>query len=1021
MKLVGEHDKSGMNVVGLGTAIRWIALIVGIAVTAGCGGGGSGGVTASGMIGPEGGKVAIPGKVILTVPKGALDVPTTLTITATGEHPKGLTLASDVYLFKPEGLEFAVQATVRFFYHPVRLPHESYGYALRVFWTDAEGAFHALESSVDSGQGTVDAAVTHFSKGAAGVPGTVCCRTDLFKYEFLDIDDCLARHEWGEVSPDSDCEPLCCQYELNSGEVFITLPDMGKCRKLEGKKVDAGLCKNVCCALADDDYGMIPVGNCKLHSGKEVEESYCIMVCCQDELGIDIRVPRGVCAGTHGQEVDDALCVDCCKLPDGKYLSLPSDICEDAKGGEIVDSSLCVMKCCNIGGGFEGIRLGECKDQGGKEADSSKCRVCCGESGDYRFVQSWECEGAGQEVELDDTKCETVCCDTSNGIEKVAKGYCNDLGYKTLDMKYCDDVCCNDASGYAFMSAKECNDNQGEPQQDKALCMDVCCRVGDAYEKMSEGDCHVTGQVEPDASKCEGGDVCCKVGSDYVTIAAGACAAQGEMQTDESLCELACCDASGGIDKMARGYCADLGFKTLDMEFCDKVCCKTDAGYKLSTEDECILGEVRADKHLCMDVCCKLAADYQTMTEGECQDDAGMPLDAPQAACVGVCCLHDKKTEFLSEYECYNLGGQDPCKALDLECGDNGCGGSCGNCPGDQVCNKGTCGHECTPDCTGRECGDDGCGGSCGTCPVNQVEQVCNGGKCEPTYTCCHKTDDTYQWIETLSECQAQGGEAADNDHCFKSCCHTGEVYKGNVIKAVCKTGGGTPVPDEVCTDIVCCDYGNDNYGTTQAQLCTIAATIVDWDETACDTVCCEQNGTGSTMIRLRCKSNGGIVHPAGDCDTVCCVTGGEKYAWDQYQQLQKFKCESGNAKIVTNAEVSDWGLCWCPAGTAVAGFILQMQQDILPQLKLYHQGGDPAGLYTASCGDYTVTGHVEAGDTVHTYIAWYDANPGHDCIAADECYTDKKVELTDNAGPGKWAYWCGTGDTHVTLYPYCQ
>jgi hypothetical protein len=34
----------------------------------------------------------------------------------------------------------------------------------------------------------------------------------------------------------------------------------------------------------------------------------------------------------------------------------------------------------------------------------------------------------------------------------------------------------------------------------------------------------------------------------------------------------------------------------------------------------------------------------------------------------------------------------------------------------------------CTPDCSGKNCGDDGCGGSCGTCSGGQV---CNSGTCE--------------------------------------------------------------------------------------------------------------------------------------------------------------------------------------------------------------------------------------------------------------------------------------------------
>ncbi len=48
-------------------------------------------------------------------------------------------------------------------------------------------------------------------------------------------------------------------------------------------------------------------------------------------------------------------------------------------------------------------------------------------------------------------------------------------------------------------------------------------------------------------------------------------------------------------------------------------------------------------------------------------------------------------------------------------CGDDGCGGSCGECEGFAECAAGQC-LGCTPDCEGKECGDDGCGDSCGSC-----------------------------------------------------------------------------------------------------------------------------------------------------------------------------------------------------------------------------------------------------------------------------------------------------------------
>lgn len=83
------------------------------------------------------------------------------------------------------------------------------------------------------------------------------------------------------------------------------------------------------------------------------------------------------------------------------------------------------------------------------------------------------------------------------------------------------------------------------------------------------------------------------------------------------------------------------------------------------------------------------------------------------------------------------------------QCGNDGCGGSCGVCPLNTICENNVCAARrispqidsaslppiqsalpppgtgvptqprlpsCISDCTGKQCGDNGCGGSCGTC-----------------------------------------------------------------------------------------------------------------------------------------------------------------------------------------------------------------------------------------------------------------------------------------------------------------
>jgi len=72
------------------------------------------------------------------------------------------------------------------------------------------------------------------------------------------------------------------------------------------------------------------------------------------------------------------------------------------------------------------------------------------------------------------------------------------------------------------------------------------------------------------------------------------------------------------------------------------------------------------------------------------------------------------------------------------ECGDDGCGGSCGTCSPGLVCtDDGAC-VACEANCTGRECGDDGCGGSCGTCGA---DETCQSGRCEEATDNCTGDD----------------------------------------------------------------------------------------------------------------------------------------------------------------------------------------------------------------------------------------------------------------------------------------
>ena len=96
-------------------------------------------------------------------------------------------------------------------------------------------------------------------------------------------------------------------------------------------------------------------------------------------------------------------------------------------------------------------------------------------------------------------------------------------------------------------------------------------------------------------------------------------------------------------------------------------------------------------------------------------------------ACVdyGDCC---------PDYESCCSGTCTP-DCVSKDCGDDGCGGSCGTCTEGYSCQGGTCvkNQVCVPDCAGKDCGDDGCGGSCGTCTEGYS---CQGGTCVKNQVC---------------------------------------------------------------------------------------------------------------------------------------------------------------------------------------------------------------------------------------------------------------------------------------------
>ena len=121
-------------------------------------------------------------------------------------------------------------------------------------------------------------------------------------------------------------------------------------------------------------------------------------------------------------------------------------------------------------------------------------------------------------------------------------------------------------------------------------------------------------------------------------------------------------------------------------------------------------------------------ASATEVTQGPVEDDTSASGDdastcTPQ--CEGVQCGPDGcggscgdcvPGQLCSQGVCIDPGSCNP-NCTDKICGPDTCGGICGYCTYPEVCDaEGQCVEVCVPSCEGKFCGPDGCGGDCGTC-----------------------------------------------------------------------------------------------------------------------------------------------------------------------------------------------------------------------------------------------------------------------------------------------------------------
>ena len=206
-------------------------------------------------------------------------------------------------------------------------------------------------------------------------------------------------------------------------------------------------------------------------------------------------------------------------------------------------------------------------------------------------------------------------------------------------------------------------------------------------------------------------------------------------------------------------------------EGCEDTC----AGVECGTKDECDCGTC-ADGFTCStDNTCVEGADCTATCEGVCGTVEGCE-----------CTCGDNEDCVEGECTCTPTCG-------DKECGDDGCGASCGTCPvGVECLDTGMCDPDCVQQCEGKQCGPDGCGEECGTCGA---DETCNfEGQCISTVC--------------IPDCEEEGKECG-SDGCGGICgtcpcpdCGADEV---SCLDFVC-TGDGVMTCDDIFGCLGECD-----------------------------------------------------------------------------------------------------------------------------------------------------------------------------------------------------------------------
>jgi len=286
-------------------------------------------------------------------------------------------------------------------------------------------------------------------------------------------------------------------------------------------------------------------------------------------------------------------------------------------------------------------------------------------------------------------------------------------GLNPIDCVPCDPAC---EEGYYCTGGEcvECSCDGKECGTDG--CGNSCgeCECG---KDCTDGACVFTACDGKDCGDDGCGGTCGECLEGWICLAGGTC------------CEIMCEDKQCGPD----GCGGDCG-TCEEGNYCD--------GDGLCQVCSCEGKECGGDG--CGNPCGTCADGKACDADGKCGevDESCKTKDTPGCpgcACEACVCAMDAwccetSWDSLCVQECeFDCDGP-PCSqycfpdCVGKNCGNDGCGGTCGECAEGTVCDPN--GYKCWEcSCEGKQCGEDECGNSCGEC---EGEASCNNGVCVP-------------------------------------------------------------------------------------------------------------------------------------------------------------------------------------------------------------------------------------------------------------------------------------------------